>query len=84
MCTTSVSNVIYHKFSHDAAFYTLNEKNIHVMLEYMIITINDTPLQLHVFWPSDTERHNKSTFSESVSLSMKRGLITQETSTVPM
>ena len=34
MCTSSVSNVIYHKFSHGAAFYTLNGKNVHVMLEY--------------------------------------------------
>ena len=34
MCTLSVSNVIYHKFSHGAAFYTLNGKNVNVMLEY--------------------------------------------------
>ena len=33
MCTLSVSNVIYHKFSHGAAFYTLNVKNVNVMLE---------------------------------------------------
>ena len=33
MCTSSVSNVIYHKFSHGAAFYTLNGKNVNVMLE---------------------------------------------------
>ena len=37
MCTLSVSNVIYHKFSHGAAFYTLNGKNVNVMLEYGII-----------------------------------------------
>ena len=36
MCTLSVSNVIYHKFSHGAAFYTLNGKNVNVMLEYPI------------------------------------------------
>ena len=36
MCTSSVSNVIYHKFSHGAAFYTLNRKNVNVMLEFMI------------------------------------------------
>ena len=36
MCTLSVSNVIYHKFSHGAAFYTLNGKNVNVMLELMI------------------------------------------------
>ena len=34
MCTLSVSNVIYHKFSHGAAFYMLNGKNVNVMLEY--------------------------------------------------
>ena len=34
MCMSSVSNVIYHKFSHGAAFYTLNGKNVNVMLEY--------------------------------------------------
>ena len=33
MCTPSISNVIYHKFSHGAAFYTLNGKNVNVMLE---------------------------------------------------
>ena len=36
MCTLSVSNVIYHKFSHDA-FYTLNGKNINVMLEFIFV-----------------------------------------------
>ena len=33
MCTSSVSNMIYYKFSHGAAFYTLNGKNVNVMLE---------------------------------------------------
>ena len=32
MCTFSVSNVIYHKFSHGAAFYTLNGKNVNVRI----------------------------------------------------
>ena len=36
MCTLSVSNVIYHKFSHGAAFYTLNGKNVNVMLESIL------------------------------------------------
>ena len=31
-----LSNVIYHKFSHGAAFYTLNGKNVNVMLEFPI------------------------------------------------
>ena len=39
MCTLSVSNVIYHKFSHGAAFYTLNGKNVNVMLEFTVITV---------------------------------------------
>ena len=38
MCTWSVSNVIYYKFSHGAAFYTLNGKNVNVMLEFRIIS----------------------------------------------
>ena len=38
MCTLSVSNVIYHKFSHGAAFYTLNGKNVNVMLESTIFS----------------------------------------------
>ena len=39
MCTSSVSNVIYHKFSHGAAFYTLNGKNVNVMLELQLAVI---------------------------------------------
>ena len=34
MCTSSVSNVIYHKFSHGAAFYTLNGKNVNGRIAY--------------------------------------------------
>ena len=37
--TSSVSNVIYHKFSHGAAFYTLNRKNDNTMLEYAIFVV---------------------------------------------
>ena len=40
MCTSSVSNVIYHKFSHGAAFYTLNGKNVNVMLEFLLLNVN--------------------------------------------
>ena len=36
MCTSSVSNVIYNKFSHGAAFYTRNGQNFNVMLESSI------------------------------------------------
>ena len=36
MCTLSISNMIYHKFSHGATFYTLNGKNVNVMLEYIL------------------------------------------------
>ena len=32
MCASSVSDVIYHKFSHGAASYTLSEENVNVML----------------------------------------------------
>ena len=38
MCTLSVSNVIYHKFLHGAAFYSLNGKNDNVMLEFKILS----------------------------------------------
>ena len=31
---SSVSNAIYHKFSHGAAFYTLNGKNVNIMLDF--------------------------------------------------
>ena len=34
MCTSSISNVIYLKFSHGTAFYTLNGKNVNIMLEF--------------------------------------------------
>ena len=40
MCTLSVSNVIYHKFSHGAAFYMLNGKNVNVMLELVLLSIS--------------------------------------------
>ena len=36
MCTSSVSNLIYHKFSHGSAFYTFNGKNVNVMLELLL------------------------------------------------
>ena len=32
----NVSDVIYHKFSHGAAFYILDGENINVMLEFII------------------------------------------------
>ena len=40
MCTLRVSNVIYHKFSHGAAFYTLSGKNVNVMLELIICQLS--------------------------------------------
>ena len=36
MCTSSVSNVIYHKFSHRAVSYMLNGENVNVMLKFQI------------------------------------------------
>ena len=47
MCTSSVSNVIYHKFSHGAAFYTLNGKNVNVMLELVMIGAMYDIIALH-------------------------------------
>ena len=47
MCTLSVSNVIYHKFSHGAAFYTLNGKSVNVMLEFNLKTMKK--LQSFIF-----------------------------------
>ena len=44
MCTLSVSNVIYHKFSHGAAFYTLNGKNVKVMLEFKFVSLAEQKL----------------------------------------
>ena len=37
MCTSSVSYVIYHKFSNGAAFCTFNGKNVNVMLELVLM-----------------------------------------------
>lgn len=34
MCTSGVGNVIYHNFSHGAAFYKLSGKYVNVVLEY--------------------------------------------------
>ena len=39
MCTSSISNMICHKFSRGAAFYTLNGKNVNVMLELNLLHI---------------------------------------------
>ena len=40
-----VSNVIYHKFSHGAAFYMLNGKKVNAMLEFMIIRLMSSGAQ---------------------------------------
>ena len=37
MCTSSVSNAIYHKFSHGAALYMLYGKNVNVILEFDVV-----------------------------------------------
>ena len=47
MCTLSVSNVIYHKLSHGAAFYTLNGKNVNVMLDLVVFRFNFA----YTIWP---------------------------------
>ena len=56
-----------------------------VSSEFYYIPINNTPVEMHVFWPYDTERRIKLTFSEFVTLSLKTKLMTllnnpQETS----
>ena len=48
MCTSSVSNVISHKFSHAAAFYTLSGKNVSVMLESELTKIIRNYYQLYI------------------------------------
>ena len=50
MCTLSVSNVIYHNFSRGAAFYTLSEKNVNVMLEFE--TGKELLMTILVVWPA--------------------------------
>ena len=38
MCTPSISDVVYHFFSHGAAFYMLSGINGNVMLEYKYLS----------------------------------------------
>ena len=47
MCTSSVSSVIYHKFSHGAAFYTLNGKTVYVMLGLKLNAQGNSCLLIH-------------------------------------
>ena len=53
-----VSDVIYHKFLHGAASYTLNGENANVMLEYTIRHILAERQVL--FYLNNNERNNKS------------------------
>ena len=46
LCTPSISHVIYHKFSHGAAFYMLNGKNVNVMLESEIMSTGIFDIQV--------------------------------------
>ena len=46
MCKSSVGNVIYHKFSHGAASYTLNAKNVNVMLESYLKGSDEEVMQI--------------------------------------
>ena len=41
MCMLSITKVIYHKFAQGAAFYTLNGKNVNVMLELWFIALKE-------------------------------------------
>ena len=47
-CTLSVSNVVYHKFSHGAAFYTLSGKNVDVMLESLVMNALELCSHSHI------------------------------------
>ena len=38
--------MIYHKFSHGAAFYTLNGENVNIMLEYILIYCSISVFQI--------------------------------------
>ena len=38
MCTLSVHDVIYHKFLHGVASYTLNGENVNIILELHLIS----------------------------------------------
>ena len=49
ICMSGVSNVIYHKFSHGAAFYTLNGKNINVMLEFKFLLSNNKEMYFNFY-----------------------------------
>ena len=60
MCTSNVSNGIYDKFAHGAAFYTLNGQNVNVMLEFSLtwnanlkLTGVASPGSLHIYHMSD-------------------------------
>ena len=56
MRTSSFSNMIYHKLSHGAAFYTLSGKNVNVMLEFFIF-LNENLLQLSLEPPQQDGNH---------------------------
>ena len=63
MCTSSVSNMIYQKFSHGATFYLLNGKHVNVMLEssvnkvYKVTVILVSVVQSIVSFTSSLRSH---------------------------
>ena len=65
MCTSSVSDLIYLKFSHGVAFHTLNGKNFNVMLESDIkICLNSDPsLELSELC---SKKHKKNSLGEMI------------------
>ena len=68
-------NKYKYAFNYSVCYlYVINITTAYIRSIYYI-PINDTPFDLSVFWPSDTERRIKLTFSESVSLSSKRGYV---------
>ena len=49
-----------------SVFSMLQAKKAYYKCVIYNIPINDTPFEIQVFWPSDTESHIKLTFSEFV------------------
>ena len=47
MCMPSISNMIYHKFSHGAASYMVNGKYVNVMLELSYIYLHEATLLMY-------------------------------------
>ena len=71
----SETTIICYKYNKPIRSTIFNFNKIVNDIDIYYIPINDTTLELSVFWPSDTgSRINKLRFSESISLSFKTRL----------